>query len=136
MSSPSPNFQPLLLEMSRRNTHGEIRLATGAGKGRRHIGLFALRALDTENEHVFGHPALVASDVRGDTQRSVSPVTGSVAPNLTSFWEMHNIFIGIARPWNVLLTRIEGRPYGVNARNDALRGPVDFFEKPAGRYVP
>ena len=49
--------------MGRRDEHGEIGLAAGAGKSRRHVGLFAFGILDTKDEHVFSHPAFIACDV-------------------------------------------------------------------------
>ena len=52
-----------------RNHHGEVGFAAGAGERGGNVSLFALRALDAENEHVLGHPAFVAGDVGGDAQR-------------------------------------------------------------------
>jgi hypothetical protein len=37
--------------------HGEVRLAAGAGKCRRQIEFLAGRGGETEDEHVFRHPA-------------------------------------------------------------------------------
>ena len=68
------------------------------GKRRRDIGLLALRRLDAEDQHVLGHPALVAGDVRGDAQREallaqqcVAAVTRAVAPDLARLGKMHDV---------------------------------------------
>jgi hypothetical protein len=121
--------------MRRRDKHGEVGLATSAGKCRCHIGLFALRVFDAQNEHMLSHPALIATNVRDNPQREaflakqgVAAVTRSVAPNLAGFGEMDDVLIGIAWAWNVFLTWTKRCAYRVNARHDALGVRLDLFE--------
>ena len=68
MSSPTVHtFQPL--KAFGGIEHGEIGLPAGARERGRDVGLLAPRILHAEDQHVLGHPALVAGDVRGDAQR-------------------------------------------------------------------
>ena len=63
-----PDLPTLLLQVGRRNKHGEVGFATGARKSRRDVGLFAFRVFDSEDEHVLSHPTLLAANARGDPQ--------------------------------------------------------------------
>jgi hypothetical protein len=56
------------LEAARRDQHGEVGLAAGAGEGGRHVGLLAFGRLDAEDEHVLGEPALARGHAPGDAQ--------------------------------------------------------------------
>ena len=67
-------------ETRRRNQHREIGLAAGARKRRRHIGLLALRILHAQDQHVLGHPAFVARDVRSDAQRKTFLPSSALPP--------------------------------------------------------
>ena len=62
------NLPALLREFGRRDEHREVGLAAGAGKSRRHVCLLALGVFDAEDEHVFGHPAVVSRHVGGDAE--------------------------------------------------------------------
>src|SRR5260370_39369576 len=104
--------------MARRNEHGEIRLATGARESRRNVGFLALRVLDSEDEHVLGHPALVTGHVGGDAkgeaffaEQGVAAVTGPVAPDFARLWEVDDVFIGVARPGDILLPGLKRSAY-------------------------
>ena len=104
------------VEAGGRNQHGEIRLAAGAGKRRGDVGLLALRILDAEDQHVLGHPAFVARDVRGDAQREaflaqqrVAAVAGTVGPDLARFREMDDVLFLVAGPRHILLAGRERR---------------------------
>ena len=83
------HFPTLLRKFWRRDEHREVGLAAGAGKSRCDIGLLTLRVFDAEDEHVFGHPAVVSRHVGGDAEgeallaeQRVAAVTRTVAPNL------------------------------------------------------
>jgi hypothetical protein len=70
MSSPTvQTFQPWFLKGLRRDHHREVGLAAGARERRRDVGLLAPADSRPEDQHVLGHPALVAGDVGGDAQR-------------------------------------------------------------------
>ena len=115
MSSPTvQTFQPS--KPCWRNQHGEIRFAAGAGERRRDVGLLALRILDAEDQHVLGHPAFVARDVRSDAQREaflaqqrVAAVARTVRPDLARFREMDDVLLFVARPRHILLPGRERR---------------------------
>ena len=57
-----------VLECVRRDEHGEIGFAAGAGEGGCNVTFFPVRRLNAEDEHVLGHPSLVAPDGRGNAQ--------------------------------------------------------------------
>ena len=101
---------PAPFEAGGRNQHRKIGLAAGARKRRGHVGLLALRILDAEDQHVLGHPAFVARDVRGDAQREallaqqrVAAVARAVRPDLARLRKVHDVFLFVARPGHVLL---------------------------------
>ena len=114
------------------NQHGKIRLAAGGREGRSNVGLLLLsvlvrRALHTEDEHVLGHPALVASDVRSDAQREtlfpeqcIAAVTGAVAPDLARLGKMHDVLGVVTRPRDILLPRRQRSADRVHAGHNAF----------------
>jgi hypothetical protein len=123
------------LEAGRRDHHGEVGLAAGAGEGRGDVCGFAFRRLYAEDKHVLGHPAFVACDVAGDAQREallseqrVAAVAGSVAPDLACFGEVDDVLGVILRPGNVLLAGLEWRADRVHARHNALGVAVNLCE--------
>ena len=138
MSSPTvETFQSL--DAVGRDQHREVRLAAGARKRGGDVGLLAVRIFDAEDQHVLGHPALVARDVRGDAQaetllaeQRVAAVAGSVRPDLAGLRKMDDVFFRVAGPGHVLLAGSERRADAVHARHDALHVAVDLRED-AGR---
>jgi hypothetical protein len=52
-----------------RDHHGEVGLAALAGEGGGDVGGLALGALEAEDEHVLGEPALLVAEVAADAQR-------------------------------------------------------------------
>ena len=128
-----PDLPPL--EPRRRDQHGEVRLAAGGGERGGDVRLLALRVLDPEDEHVLGHPALVARDVRGDPQREallaeqrVAAVARAVRPDLARLREVDDVLLLVARPGHVLLAGRERGADGVHAGHDALLALVDLRE--------
>ena len=83
--------------LERRDQHREVGLAAGRGEGRGHVVDLAVRQLELEDQHVLGHPALVARERRGDPQREallaeqrVAAVAGADAPDRALFREVHD----------------------------------------------
>jgi len=77
--------------------HGEIGLARGARHGRGEIGHLAVRILESEDQHVLGHPAFLARLRRRDAERvtllaeeRVAPVPGADAPDEPLLGEVHD----------------------------------------------
>jgi len=122
------------------NEHGEVGLAAGGGKGRGDICLLGAavgvgRCFDANDEHVFGHPALVACDVgcdaQGETllaQQGVASVAGAVGPDLARLRIVDDVLEVVTRPGDVLLAGLERRADGVHAGNDAMGPLVDLGE--------
>jgi hypothetical protein len=141
MSSPTvQTFQPF--ETGGRNQHGEVGLAAGAGKRGGDVGLFALRILHAEDQHVLGHPAFVARDVGGDAQREallaqqrVAAVAGAVGPDLARLGKMDDVLGFVAGPRHVLLPGASGAPTCACRAPRASR-PYRSRETPAGRCAP
>jgi hypothetical protein len=82
----------------RGNHHGEIGFPARAGKSGYHVGDFAPRRFQTEDEHVLGHPALVARHVTGDAQREtflsqqrIAAIAGAHAPDEPLLWKVHDV---------------------------------------------
>src|SRR5690606_20588813 len=96
-------------ETLRRDQHGEVGLATGAGEGAGDVVFLALRVFHADDHHVFGHPALVARHHGGDAQRHallaeqrVATVAGTVGDDLAGFREVHDVaIVWITGPGNV-----------------------------------
>ena len=81
----------------RRDQHGEVRLAAGRGEGRADVVDLPVGQLELEDEHVLGHPALVAGHGRGDAQREallaqegVAAVARAHAPDRALLREVHD----------------------------------------------
>ena len=75
------------------------------GKRGRDVRLLALRVLDAEDQHVLGHPAFVARDVRRDPKREallaeqrIAAVARAVAPDLARLREVDDVLLRVARP--------------------------------------
>src|SRR6266851_4471932 len=104
-----------------RDHHGEVGLAAGGGEGGGNVGLFlcsigADGGFNSEDEHVLGHPALVAGDVGGDAQgkallaeEGVAAVARAVAPDLAGLGEVDDVLLVVAGPGNILLSRRQRR---------------------------
>ena len=95
-----------------RDHHREVGFAARARKCRRDVDLLAARILEAQNQHVLGHPAVVARDVRGDPQpeallpqQRVSTVSRAVGPDLPSLREVDDVLVVVARPGHILLAR-------------------------------
>ena len=124
------------LEGLRRDQHGKIGLAARAWKRRRHMGLLALRVLNAKDEHVLGHPALVARDVGGDAQgeallaqQRVAAVAGAVGPDLARLGKMHDVFlVRVAGPGHVPPALRQRRADRMHAGHDALVALVNQRE--------
>jgi hypothetical protein len=110
MSSPMVvTFQPLRLW--RRDEHGEVGLAAGRREGGSDVMLLALGRFDAEDQHVLGHPAVIARHVRGNAQgqallaeQRVAAVAGTVGPDFAGFGIMDDVLGGrVARPARILL---------------------------------
>ena len=56
------------LETGRRNHHGEVGLAAGAGEGGSDVGLLARGRFNAQDEHVLGEPAFLAAEIGADAQ--------------------------------------------------------------------
>jgi hypothetical protein len=120
--------------------HGEVGLAAGGREGGGDVGLLggavgALGGFDAEDEHVLGHPALVAGDVGGDAQgeallaeEGVAAVAATIAPDLACLGEVDDVLLVVAGPGDVLLAGCEGCADGVHAGDDTLDVLVDLGE--------
>ena len=113
--------------------HGEVGLAAGAGEGGGHVGLLAFRVFHAQNEHVFGEPAFVPRDIRGNaqgeallTQQRVSTITGTIRPDFPGFREVDNVLLLITRPRNISLPGSKRRANRVHAGHNTLHVLVDF----------
>ena len=90
--------------------HGKIGFAAGAGKGGGDVAFFSVRRFQSENEHVFGHPSLIASDNRSDAQgetlfaeQGIAAVAAAVAHDEAFLGEMGDEgVLRIAGPRDVL----------------------------------
>ena len=60
---------PIAGILERRNHHGQIRLAARARKCRRHVGDFARRIFEPQDQHVLRHPTLFARHPTRNPQR-------------------------------------------------------------------
>ncbi len=130
-----PDFPALLLEMLRRDEHGKVRLATGARESRRHVGLFALRILDTQDEHVLRQPTFITSHGGSDAQgkallaeQRIATVATAIAPDLTRLGEVNDVLLLVAGPSHILLPFLQRCSHGVHAGDDALFAFVDDLE--------
>ena len=106
----------VVFERGGRDEHGKVGFAAGAGKRGGDVTFFPVRRFQTENEHMFGHPALVASDDRGNaqgetllTEQGVAAVTAAIAHDEAFLGEMgdEGVF-RLAGPGDVLLAGRQG----------------------------
>ena len=103
--------------------HGKIGFAAGAGKGGGDVAFFPVRRFQSENEHVFGHPSLIASDNRSDAQgetlfaeQGVASVAAAVAHDEAFLGEMGDEgVLRIAGPRDVLHTFAQRAAHRVEA---------------------
>ena len=134
MSSPTVHtFQPSMALGGM--SMAKLVLPQAEGNAAATIGLLALGAFDAENEHVLGHPALVARDVAGDAQskallaqQGVAAVTRAIRPDLAALGKMDDVFCFVAGPGNVLLAGFERHADGVHAGHNAFHILVDLGE--------
>ena len=111
-----------------RRDHREVRLATGGRERRRDVVDLPLWVGELEDEHVLGHPALVAGDaprrcagVALLAEQGVAAVAGAVAPDRALLGEVDDVLRVGARPGDVLLALGERRADGVQGRHEARR---------------
>ena len=108
-----------------RDQHRQVGLAAGRREGAGDVLDLALGRGQLEDQHVLGHPALVARHRRGDPQREallaeqrVAAVAGAVGPDLARLGVVDDVLVvGVAGPRNVL-----GRPRPAASRPSARRG--------------
>lgn len=111
------------------NDHGQVGFSAGAWECGRQVGLHTIGALESHDEHVFGHPAMIPSDGAGDAQRDaflsqqrVASVARSIRPNFSGFWKMNDVFIIVAWPWDIGLALGKGSSDAVKAWDKATMG--------------
>ena len=110
----------------RGNEHGEVCLAAHRREGTRDELDDALRAGQLDDQHVLGHPALVAGHRRGDPQREallaqkgVAAVARAERPDLTGFRVMDDVLVVcVAGPRNVLLAFLERHSHRVDTGHE------------------
>ena len=85
------------LRLEGRHQHREVGLAAGRREGGGHVVALAVRQLELQDQHVLGHPALLARERRGDPQREallaeerVAAVAGADAPDRALLREVHD----------------------------------------------
>ena len=93
----------------------------------------AVRGFQSGDQHVFGHPLVFAGDVRGDaqgeaffSQQGVAAVSGAIGPDFAGVGKMTDVFVIVARPARVRLSRFERTTDRVHAR-DELAVAVALF---------
>ena len=114
--------------------HRQVRLAAGGRECRADVVGLALRGGELQDEHVLGHPALVAGHDGGDTQgvallrqNGVSAVAGTVGPDLTGVRELGDVLRVVAGPGDVFLTGLQRRADGVQGVHE-LAVVTDLLE--------
>ena len=85
---------------------------------------------------MLGQPALVVRDGGGDAQRvallaqeRVAAVAGSVRPDRPLLREVRDVLRRVARPSDVVLTRLQGCAHGVHALDEVRVEAVDRLER-------
>ncbi len=126
------------LESGRGNEHGEVGLAAGGGEGGGEVGLLGVatgigRCFNANDEHVFGHPSLVARNVGGDAQgeallaqQGVAAIARAVGPDLARLRVVDDVLEVVTGPGNVLLSGLQRRAHGVHAGGDAMNILIDL----------
>ena len=113
----------LVFEDFWRDEHGEVGLAAGARKSGTDVGFVAGRIFHPEDEHVLGHPALVAGHGGGDAEgeaffpeEGIAAVSGAEAHDEAFFGEVGDVsVVGVARPRDILSAWSERTTDGVDA---------------------
>ena len=98
----------------------------------------ALRRGQLQDQHVLGHPALVARHRRGDPQREallaeqrVAAVAGAVGPDLAALGEVDDVLVRlVARPRHVLAAVRERVADRVQARDELAVLPEHVERRP------
>ncbi len=91
-----------------RHQHGEVGLAASGREGGRHVFRLPLRIGELEDQHVLGHPALVARLHARDAERMallaeqrVAAIARAVGPDLARLGEVRDVFGLVAGPRHV-----------------------------------
>ena len=119
--------------LERRDEHREVGLAAGARERAGDVLDLTLGRRELEDEHVLGHPALVAGHRRGDAQREallaeqrVAAVAGAVGPDLAGLGVVDDVLrLGVRRPGHVVLALGQRRADRVDAGNELAVGAED-----------
>ena len=92
-----PHLPAGLAVALRRDQHGQVGLAAGAGEGRGEVTGLALRVLHPQDQHVLGQPAFLARLPGGDAQgvallaqQRVAAIARTVGLDLQRLGEMHD----------------------------------------------
>ena len=112
--------------------HRQVGLTAGRREGGTDVVRLILRTDQLQDQHVLGHPALVAGhdgrDAQGVAllgQDGVAAVAGAVGPDFAVLREVGDVLSVVARPRDVLLTRLQRSADGVPALHE-LTGLVDL----------
>ena len=116
--------------LERRDEHREVRLAGGRRERAGDVLHPTLRRGELEDEHVLGHPALVAGHDRGDPQRQallaqqrVAAVARAVGPDLAGLGVVDDVLrLGVGRPRDVVGAIGERGADRVHARDEVAVG--------------
>jgi hypothetical protein len=92
-----------------------------------------VRILESQDQHVLGHPPFVARHVGRDAEaeallpeQGITTVSGSERPDLTRFRKVDDVLFRIGRPRDVGLPGRERRTNAVQTRHHAFHIAVDF----------
>jgi hypothetical protein len=115
-----------LAERFRRHQHRQVGLAAGAGEGGGDIGAGPVRRFRTEDQHVFGQPALVTGHGRRDAQREtllaqqgVAAIAAAVGDDALLLRVVDDVLgLGVAGPGHVLLALFQRRADAVQALHE------------------
>ncbi len=129
-------------ERGGRDHHREVGLAARRRERRGDIGLVAVRALDTKDQHVLGKPALLAPHQRGDAQREaflaqqrVAAIARTVRHDRVLLGELDDVLVLlVARPGDVLLPGLERRANGMEARHEVAVAQEGEHGPPQARH--
>ena len=108
--------------------HGEVGLAAGRGEGGGHVLRLASRIGELKNQHVLGHPALVARLDGCDPERvallaeqRITAIARAIGPDLARLGEMRDVFGLVAGPRHVGALRRRQR------RTDRMKPPHEIL---------